>query len=80
MALSTIIKNVYTFCDPSTNTYVAIKVSLPKTRQLELLLTLLMALSLHFVNTFQKLYRSDTVNSKFFVGKILLRIAWKFEL
>ena len=25
-------------------------------------------------------YRSDTVNSKSFVGKVLLRIKWKFEL
>ena len=25
-------------------------------------------------------YRSGTVNSKSFVGKILLRIKWKFEL
>ena len=26
------------------------------------------------------LYRSGTVNSKSFVGKVLLRIKWKFEL
>ena len=25
-------------------------------------------------------YRSGTVNSKSFVGKVLLRIKWKFEL
>ena len=25
-------------------------------------------------------YRSDTVNSKSFIGKVLLRIKWKFEL
>ena len=25
-------------------------------------------------------YRSDTVNSKSFVSKVLLRIKWKFEL
>ena len=25
-------------------------------------------------------YRSETVNSKSFVGKVLLRIKWKFEL
>ena len=28
----------------------------------------------------QWLYRSGTVNSKSFVGKVLLRIKWKFEL
>ena len=27
-----------------------------------------------------KNYRSGTVNSKSFVGKVLLRIKWKFEL
>ena len=26
------------------------------------------------------IYRSGTVNSKSFVGKVLLRIKWKFEL
>ena len=26
------------------------------------------------------MYRSGTVNSKSFVGKVLLRIKWKFEL
>ena len=32
--------------------------------------------------SFQSLmeYRSGTVNSKSFVGKVLLRIKWKFEL
>ena len=28
----------------------------------------------------EKLYRSGTVNSKSFVGKVLLRVKWKFEL
>ena len=28
----------------------------------------------------QIVYRSGTVNSKSFVGKVLLRIKWKFEL
>ena len=28
----------------------------------------------------QSQYRSGTVNSKSFVGKVLLRIKWKFEL
>ena len=33
------------------------------------------------VNNDQELkYRSGTVNSKSFVGKVLLRIKWKFEL
>ena len=27
-----------------------------------------------------QIYRSGTVNSKSFVGKVLLRIKWKFEL
>ena len=27
-----------------------------------------------------KLYRSDTVNSKSFVSKVLLQIKWKFEI
>ena len=26
------------------------------------------------------IYRSGTVNSKSFIGKVLLRIKWKFEL
>ena len=30
--------------------------------------------------TGSKDYRSGTVNSKPFVGKVLLRIKWKFEL
>ena len=28
----------------------------------------------------ESLYRSGTVNSKSFVGKVLLQIKWKFEL
>ena len=32
------------------------------------------------VQTQTSLYRSGTVNSKSFVGKVLLRIKWKFEL
>ena len=31
------------------------------------------------INLFQR-YRSGTVNSKSFVGKVLLQIKWKFEL
>ena len=34
----------------------------------------------HFSVSFAKIYRSGTVNSKSFVGKVLLRIKWKFEL
>ena len=30
--------------------------------------------------TVKVIYRSGTVNSKSFVGKVLLRIKWKFEL
>ena len=29
---------------------------------------------------YESIYRSGTVNSKSFVGKVLLRIKWKFEL
>ena len=29
---------------------------------------------------FELIYRSGTVNSKSFVGKVLLRIKWKFKL
>ena len=36
------------------------------------------SLGKHLIRIFQ--YRSGTVNSKSFVGKVLLRIKWKFEL
>ena len=29
---------------------------------------------------YDQIYRSGTVNSKSFIGKVLLRIKWKFEL
>ena len=32
------------------------------------------------MSRFKSKYRSGTVNSKSFVGKVLLRIKWKFEL
>ena len=38
---------------------------------------------LYFISSIFQLvlvYRSGTVNSKSFVGKVLLRIKWKFEL
>ena len=43
---------------------------------------LLMVTSKVLQNLQQKVfkYRSGTVNSKLFVGKVLLRIKWKFEL
>ena len=35
----------------------------------------------HHMNSVKTLkYRSGTVNSKSFIGKVLLRIKWKFEL
>ena len=45
----------------------------------------LWSIFLHTAGTFPSLlsclhYRSGTVNSKSFVGKVLLRIKWKFEL
>ena len=34
----------------------------------------------YYIQEAHAYYRSGTVNSKSFVGKILLRIKWKFEL
>ena len=35
---------------------------------------------IQWVTLFNLLYRSGTVNSKSFIGKVLLKIKWKFEL
>ena len=44
------------------------------------LVTKNMVLQIFFFKNNISLYRSGTVNSKSFVGKVLLRIKWKFEL
>ena len=40
----------------------------------------IIAYDTHFGQFATVYYRSGTVNSKSFVGKVLLRIKWKFEL
>ena len=39
-----------------------------------------MQVAIKLVNSPERWYRLGTVNSKSFVGKVLLRVKWKFEL